>query len=296
MNRQAAYHESVDNAIQAYTAKTQSRNISINLNGLEKISDDTFRVDIIHAPGKEYSEQQIQKAVAEKFDGTFSLVPGSIEYIDHPTVSLATMLIVANTISKAYDEQKVEAMVEVSSNVFMDPGDRSMWRSVGKGDKRRLVRSNQDNYEELLRDRISLTPLNTGKTVASADDFDVIVFYDHDRHELKAGLYENTNGVKGRVYMPSGKGDTGDTLARYEINDLQIVCVLDGADVADQLKSGGAGADLHHEVTAKLSGPQSSTFLEYFRQLYQGKDFFTRLTQLVKNGAGTDELFHGTTR
>jgi hypothetical protein len=129
---------------------------------------------IIAETNFEPTEDLISKGVAET--GALCLISGSLKKLwvgDNNAPNLCRFIVARNAMDQAshrpYTESGVEGLKVITANVFADKDTDQIWQVVGEGANKRLVISNDDDLEDLLRQRKAKRKVTTASFQHATD-------------------------------------------------------------------------------------------------------------------------------
>jgi len=244
-----------------------------------------FRVVATHAPYREQlTEQDYDQMLATATGNQFRLFPATLEPLNNINGQyIVSFIAEANTAVKDYSEPYVrEHMRVLSSNVFVDDSDNSIWRVVENGDQKYLVQSIKEDYAKLIGERLAR---RASQVVSSANyagivpaNGDYLQFYASDKGNLAYGFALSSDGK-----LQVGERESGKLI---EIAPAHVVAAVQGTSLEKKyslaqhmINETGGTAVLAEEI----SPAALTAFVDYFRTLYSNTDFFASLEKLVRN-------------
>lgn len=159
-----------------------------------------------------------------------ALVPGtqrteSVAYTNSGHKIISAVAICANAVRPSLPET-YQSMTCVTANVWMDNVDKTMWRTEGEGDDRRLVCTDDgSNLAELLSRASSNGPLlSFSPSPVRLSPGEVAIYFDTSNHQVRAGF-----ALPGsRVYSDAGK------LVRIDPASVTRTFALQGETAAER--------------------------------------------------------------
>lgn len=248
----------------------------LSIQKYKPLTANVFKIIATHA-NKHYTEEQYAEAVANMSNNRLSLIKGTVGrhttgiFSNNPHVE---MLVQANTMTKAFNENNVKGMTVTASNQFMD-SDTNIWKKVGEGESARLVLICNDDLEDILKERKSRRMTTQAAMIeeVAAPIGSYVKYFNPKAGEIQFGV-KVKEGVIER-----------NSVEAYTVEADQIIDVC----VHDELQ----------EVVSAVSNKGLTQVLNYMGKLFKDKsEFFSNLELLIKKrrAEGEEGNFEDTIR
>lgn len=285
------------NSLNAVFAKLANETPSLYAQRFVPLSKSVFKVASLYAPlARPLTDEELVTMHATALGDQFTLMPETVEFVDkHNNRNLIVAFVRANLISKPYKPEEVKASMRcLSKNVFVDNED-TIWKIAGQGDDARLVQSKQEDFAAILKERINsqqnmvMASCTTDQiNVHGTRNGDFVLFYSKVSDDLDHG-YAFTTGDNYTILSFERK--------EYEVVPSEaIVCAVSieptvkfsPFNVND--RRGKAFAEDLAMTNNELTKPLQNKYREYMKFLYNGTDYFAKLSELINlrnaNGNG----------
>ncbi len=247
----------------------------------KRITDNTFKIASVYQPlDRALDIEEIKLMHSSALGDQFELVPESVEFIGEQQDgrNLITSIVTANIVSMEYNKKNTHGMRVVSANVFVDD-DNHIWTVTGKGDKRRIVQSVKEDFNAILasrinsrRDMLIAKVAYNGMPEADVLGGDFVLFFNAGAGEIDSG-FALTDNENYKVY----------SMKANEFVDAtpdMIIRAQDGNQLPNS-KSLRAMNDGDFDLTDKADPAALNRYADYMRTLYNGTDYFAKLTDLL---------------
>jgi hypothetical protein len=249
---------------------------TFNLQGVKKITKDSFRIIVSAAIVKDYNEQSIVEGVNTLVAPAFQIIANSINPVPYKGQKVFSMVVAANREVKDYADAEKESMKLITANVFQDSSE-SIWNVVGEGDARQLVQVSNEDYESILKSRLSRRVVLS--SVDATVDFalgDYALCYNPLTASIDDGYLVK---IDDKVHQFARNTET-----LRVISPEQIVDAFEVPEEAYVLSS------------VAYTAADASKYLDYMKKLYQGTAFYTRMVSIVNQKRALDAVNrHSTT-
>jgi hypothetical protein len=213
-----------------------------------------------------------QDTLVEAFDGKLKIASGTL--VADGNSSLLRCVLSPQTESRKYDEDEIkrDGYFALRANLLEDK-QKNIWKIVGEGDARQIVRLNPENYDALLDARRRNLPLLASdvsvETHVVAQVGDYVCYFNPELLACDFGVY-GRSGRKSFVISRKYKKTIG-------ISDNQVI---EAAAPPKELRVGMAKK--WRELEA--SGGSLSGYLEYIGMLYgKNSEYYKATEQAINN-------------
>ena len=246
-------------------ARKRANQVTMSLESHDIVANGVVRV--VGAFNKMPTSEECVSSFCKSFKDKLSPIKDSFRvYQDYPKVVISGFL-------KYLDTKPLNVlknMKEVSSNVYMDEQDNSIWEIRNN----RLVKNFDENLSELVA-TASCSPMNKGapiEALASVDDFVGI----NDTHYL-AYVNPVTAEVSYGVRVDSNKVYSAET----GVSEIAHMLVIDCQNLKGEDK---VQSFVDEKVESNNADPQA--LIDYYSQVYKyDPDYFVKIEDIIKQAA-----------
>jgi hypothetical protein len=275
------------NNLNAVFARIADETPSLYPQSFVAIAKDVFKVGCIYSPiARELSEEELTTMYAKALGDQFTVMPETIEFHSHiGERNVITAFVRANTISKPFDEKEVRASMRcLSKNVFIDDED-TIWKATG-GDNPRLVQSKQEDFAAILNERINsqqnvvmATCVSTDLNAHDTENGDVVLYFSPASYDLDIGYAFK---YRDRFQVLSYKTKEFEEIKSENIVRSAVINMDNKHSVFNpKYKTGAAMLDDIAMTNGEFTKPLRNKYQEYMKFLYNGTDYFKKLTDLL---------------
>lgn len=220
---------------------------------------------------RKYGFADYQDTLIEAFDGKLKIADGTL--MADANSSLLRCILSPQTESRKYDEEEIkkDGYFALRANLLEDK-QKNIWKIVGEGDARQIVRLNPENYDALLSARRRNLPLLASdvstETFVPAQAGDYVCYFNPDLLACDFGIYGRTGN---KSFVVSRKHKKAVSIA-----DTQVI---EAAAPPKELRVGMQKK--WRELEA--SGASLAGYLEYIGALYGKNSEYYKATEQAIN-------------
>ena len=248
----------------------------------KKLSDTTFKVASVYTHLDRFLEiDEIKLMHSSALGDQFDLIPESVEFISEQQDgrNLITSIVTANMVSMEYNKKNTHGMRVVSANVFVDD-ENHIWKVTGKGDKRRIVQSLKEDFNAILASRINsrrdmmvAQVAYRGMPEADVHGGDFVLFFNAGLHAVDSG-FAFTNGSNYNVFSMQAN-------EFVDVTPHMVIRAQDGSQLPKSKSLSDLSNNGDFDLTDKADTTALNRYADYMRTLYNGTDYFAKLTDLL---------------
>jgi len=255
-----------DRAVAKMYSRKDSNGLVMTVESCDVVASDIVRV--VGAFNRKPTSEECVASFEDVFDGKLTHIQDSFRVNkEYPKVVVSGFLKYSD-VRPLSVLRKSECMKEVSSNVYMDNDDNSIWEIRGG----KLVRNFDEDLTKLVSS-VSCSPMTKGQpleALASVKDFEGI-----DNTQYVAYV----NPVSAEVSYGARVGDDHVYSAESGISEISQQLVIDCKELGGQDKVLSA-------TDALPVGTDAQSLVDYYSQVYKyDPDYFVQLEDIIRKNA-----------